>query len=429
VASGSAVWASPGVSFANLAGNLTSALLNIPVSLQPYLDTTTGRLAGATEYLQTTTGLSPTVLYTTAGAILLLGAIPAVAARNGQGNKKPGSIMARYGFSSRWAVSPFSSQDGVPHVTDEDYSYITSADLEDHGVDIPRRHAPPSHINDPFSHSAPSPAYGRQEPEDDVLLIKYQGVTYPEHFPAYSIGDGKLLVSDVRERVKMILDLSDRQARRIKFLYKGRRLKRSDQPVCEYGVKNNSELLMVPGDSSHGTSSESSEEVVVVGRDGGERYETQAGSPRVGRSGKWDDRTPRGSGSQVGLDVPMEDRRRGTSRVRTQSPGSAASAASAPPAAPVGIPGGPIEKLNAISAVFHNKWLPLCLEYMARPPKDPKKRIDEHRRLSETVLQQVLLKLDDVETKTENGARARRKELVVEVQNYLNKLDAAKGGN
>jgi hypothetical protein len=66
---------------------------------------------------------------------------------------------------------------------------------------------------------------------------------------------------------------------------------------------------------------------------------------------------------------------------------------------------------------------------MARPPKDPKKRIDEHHRLSETVLQQVLLKLDDVETKTENGARARRKELVVEVQNYLNKLDAAKGGN
>jgi hypothetical protein len=337
--------------------------------------------------------------------------------------------MARYGFSSRWGVSPFSSQDGVPHVTDEDYSYITSADLEDHGVDIPRRHAPPSHINDPYSHSAPSPAYGRQEPEDDVLLIKYQGVTYPEHFPAYSIGDGKLLVSDVRDRVKMILDLSDRQARRIKFLYKGRRLKRSDLPVCEYGVKNNSELLMVPGDSSHGTSSESSEEVVVVGRDGGERYETQAGSPRVGRSGKWDDRTPRGSGSQVGLDVPADDRRRGTSRVRTQSPGSAASAASAPTAAPVGIPGGPIEKLNAINADFRNKWLPLCLEYVARPPKDPKKRIDEHRRLSETILQQVLLKLDDVQTKPENGARAWRKELVVEVQDYLNKLDAAKNGN
>jgi hypothetical protein len=66
---------------------------------------------------------------------------------------------------------------------------------------------------------------------------------------------------------------------------------------------------------------------------------------------------------------------------------------------------------------------------VARPPKDPKKRIDEHRRLSETILQQVLLKLDDVQTKPENGARAWRKELVVEVQDYLNKLDAAKNGN
>jgi RNA recognition motif-containing protein len=114
-----------------------------------------------------------------------------------------------------------------------------------------------------------------------------------------------------------------------------------------------------------------------------------------------------------------------TSRVRTPSLGSAASAASTPTA---GIPGGPIEKLNAIKAEFRNKWLPLCLEYVARPPKDTKKRIDEHRKLSETVMQQVLLKLDNVETETENGSRAMRKELVLEVQNCLNELDAAKMG-
>jgi hypothetical protein len=109
----------------------------------------------------------------------------------------------------------------------------------------------------------------------------------------------------------------------------------------------------------------------------------------------------------------------------TPSLGSAASAASTPTA---GIPGGPIEKLNAIKAEFRNKWLPLCLEYVARPPKDTKKRIDEHRKLSESVLQHVLLKLDNIETETENGSRAMRKELVVEVQGCLNKLDAAKMG-
>jgi hypothetical protein len=65
---------------------------------------------------------------------------------------------------------------------------------------------------------------------------------------------------------------------------------------------------------------------------------------------------------------------------------------------------------------------------VARPPKDTKKRIDEHRKLSESVLQHVLLKLDNIETETENGSRAMRKELVVEVQGCLNKLDAAKMG-
>ncbi|KAK4041284.1 BAG domain-containing protein [Parachaetomium inaequale] len=355
--------------------------------------------------------------------------------------------MPRYGFSNRWAVSPFSSQDGVPDVTSEDYSYITSADLEDHGIDIPRPYAAPSHIDDPYSHSAPSPTFGRQRPEDDVLLIRHQSVTYEEHFPAYSIGDGKLLVSDLRERVKMILDLSDRQARRVKLYYKGRRLKKADSPVREYGAKNNSEILLVPGESGRGSGSETSEEVVVVEADGRDRYETHGNSPRmdsprmdsprmdsprvdsprVGRSGRWDDRSPRGSGSQVGLGVPVDDnRRRGTSRVRTQSPGSAASAASAPAAAPVGMPGGPIEKLNGIAADFNNNWLPKCLEYIARTPRDSKQRNDEHRKLTESILQQTILKLDAIETSTEEGARARRKALVVEVQNVLSRLDTAK---
>ncbi|KAK4235633.1 BAG domain-containing protein [Achaetomium macrosporum] len=389
-------------------------LNKLPASLQTYLDSTADRLAGATEYLQSTAGISPTLLYGTAGAILLLGVIPAIAARN-RSNTKNSRGMSRYGFSARGAMSPFNSftsQDGVPTVTSEDFSYITSADLEDHGIDIPQSYTSHSHVvdHDHYSHSAPPPAYSRPRPEDDVLLIKHQGVTYPEHFPAYSIGDGILLVSDVRERVKMILDLSDRQAKRVKLYYKGRRLKDLDAPVRKYGVKDNSEVLMVLGDSNQGSSSESGEEVIVVGRDGRERYES---SPRVGNSGRWDDRSPRDSTSQVSLEVPAgSNRRRATSRVRTQSPGSAASASSAPAAVLVGVPGGPIEKLNVIAADFNGKYLPACKEFAARPPRDPKKRADEHRKLSETVLQQVLLKLDAVETAAEEGARAYRKELV-----------------
>ncbi len=435
MASGSGIWAAPGASFANLAGNITSAVRQLPASLQPYLDTTANRLAGATEYLQSTTGLSPTALYTTAGVIVLLGAIPTVASRTRHSNTKSGT-MPRYGFSSnRWPFSAFGSQDRVPDVRDGDFSYITSADLDDGGRAIPRPYPSQSHTHDPYSTSAPSQAYvGLRQPEDDVILIRHGGYTYHEHFPAYSIGDGKLMVSDVRDRVAMILDLPDRQAKRIKLFYKGRRLKKGDLPVRDFGVKDNSELLMVLGESSHSGSSVSSEEASVVSRedrrddrrDERDRYEPQPTSPRVGRSGRWGDQSPRESSSQFGLAVPTDTgRRRGVSRVRTQSPGSAVSAASAPPAAPVGRPGGPIEKLNALATEFNNTWLPLCLEFEADPPRDAKKRGEEHRKLSETIMQKILLKLDEIETTSEEGARARRKALVVEVQNFLNKIDVA----
>ena len=437
MASGPAAWASPGASFSNLAGNITSVVLNLPASLQPYLGTTADRLAGATEYLRSTTGLSPTALYTTAGVILLLGALPAVASRSGQGNNKSG-IMRRYGFSNRWAVSPFGSQEGVPNVTDNDYSYITSADLEDRRQYSPRTYAAPSHISDPYSRPPPSPtAHSRRQPEDDVILIKYEGVTYPEHFPAYSIGDAKLLVSDVRDRVAMILDLTERQAKQVKLLYKGRRLKKADLPLCEYGVKDNSELLLILGEPAQGstTGSEVSEGAVGVGHAeqgaygprGGSPRNSPKNSPRFGRSGRWGDRSPRESGSQTGLDVPSDgNRKRAQSKVRTQSPDSAVSAASSPPpAAPlVGKPGGPIEKLNALASEFNNTWLPRCMEFASRPPRDDKKRVDEHRRLSETILQKILLKLDAIDTSTEEGARALRKQLVVDVQDQLSKIDA-----
>ena len=57
------------------------------------------------------------------------------------------------------------------------------------------------------------------------------------------------------------------------------------------------------------------------------------------------------------------------------------------------------------------------------PPSDSKRREDEHRKISETVMQQVLLKLDEIDTAGDEGARAQRKALVRQVQDVLKGLD------
>lgn len=415
VASGSSsALASSGALIAGHIANFTTSLVQqLPSSVQTGIDT-------ASQYIHSTTGIDPAIFYSSAAAAaLLLGAIPTAYAKSAAKSNKKGNTkkMSRHGWSynqQRGALSPFGSTLGdargeVPPVTEEDYSYITTEDLKKHEMDDRYSRAPPASSRD-YTRSAAGPSLVIDD--DDILLIKNKGVTYPEHFPAYSIGDGKLLVGDVRERVQMIMKLSDRRTRKIKLLYKGRQLKDDDEPVCTYNVKNNSEILVVlpDGNADDDSSSDSSEEVVVVGREDGERSKKSKNKKRKSKKkGRNNSSSPRDSN----LEVPS-----GGAGADGRAPSPAAGAG-----ASTGTPSVAVEKLNAINTHFTTKLLPLCVQYTASPPSDTKKREDEHRKLSETIMQQVLLKLDEVETNGEEEARARRKELVRVVQDVLKGLD------
>lgn len=349
VDSSQAIAASSGA-LQNLTSYLNGTLVNLSTAFQE-----------SNEYISDTLGVPPTLLY---GSVAALVAVPLT--------------MSRYGWSlNREQSSPYGAMaGGVPAVTDEDFSYITSQDLED-----------PSFLG---------VRSGGPTPEDDVLIVKNKGVTYPAHFPAYAIGDGKLRVKDVRDRVGLMMELSERATRRVKLLYKGRQLKEPAAPVREYGVKNKSEIMAVLADGRD-ESSPSDEEMVIVNDNETARPKKKKNKKRGGKSkGDGDSASsPRDSASNIGGPSP--------------TPGA-----------------GAMKRLDELSNEFSTKLQPLCKAYIASPPSDPKKRDEEHRKISETVLQNILLKLDEVDTEGVAEVRAKRKELVTRVQDVLKALDAAK---
>jgi hypothetical protein len=325
--------------------------------------------------------------------------------------------------------SPFGRPGNSPNagvVNDSDFSYITNDDLRRNGA------ASAPEIVD-WDDKNP-------ERETDVLIFKEKRTNYPTHFPAHSIRDGDLMISTVRQAAAKKLGIDDH--RRIRMFYKGRNLKHDERSAREEGLRGDgtgSEILVTIGETPAGGYAPGAEHPPQRAWSEGEDEEDDDdddGDSGANTSGK---KKPRKRGGR-------KSKKKGPSSTNasgTSTPGYVGQAAgseylpipshinaqsrptSAPPAGlpRVATPQTPSAKLDAIASKFHTEFVPLAVQFMNSPPEDKAKREFEYKKLSETILTQVIFKLDGVETEGDQEARLKRKALVKEVQGLLNKLD------
>lgn len=283
------------------------------------------------------------------------------------------AVLSMSGWGSRLydRFSPFGSRPNVPNITEDDYSYIRSTDLEE-----------PQRSYDPVRARSTS-----SQPADDILLLRHKGIIHQLRFPAYSIGDGKLQVRDVRARAAEELGISP--TRPMKLLYKGQALKDDYMPCCEYSLKNQSEILcLLAEDTAESGSDDASDSVATDGK----AKRKRARKPKKKKNT---------------LDPSV-----------TPPSGASASNSRVPSPAP---PKSAMDKLQDISTRFRTEILPACVQYTASPPADPKKKAFEHGKLTEAILTEIM-KLDGVTT-DDPEAREKRKALVKEFQRVMAGLD------
>ena len=328
---------------------------------------------------------------------------------------------SRFWPSGRY--SPFGPAAGhpAPTVTEDDYHYLGPDDI----VDPPRQ-------------SSYFPSLGRNRSRTDtadlspdILVLKHRGTTYPLHFPAYAIADGNLRVGELRRKASKETKTDD--PRRIKLLYKGKQLKDDSRSCKEEGLKQNSELMCVVSealppltrDDDRSSDSADEDEMLQNGLGGGPRIDVDGsirGESRTKRKGHRGGRKKKGGSS--GVSTPT-DRQSGFLAAEGASNNNASTSRSHSPTPPQPKkPQTPSEKLDEISRNFHTQFVPKCVQFTSNPPSDSKARDLEYKKLSESILAQIILKCDAVETDGDEELRARRKELVKETQAMLNSLDA-----
>lgn len=276
----------------------------------------------------------------------------------------------------------------------------------------------------PFTRSPPQGSTKQQQSGDptadlgpprdtDIIRLRNKKHEYAVHFPAYSIAKGELTIGQVREQAAKKIGTAD--PRRIKLLYKGKNLKDDSRTCKQEGLREGAELMCTIAEKLESPSS-SDDEDDEFGYDAttadGETKRRRNRGKKTKRRNKREERegvsgTSTPQPGEPNLGVPNSQQ-----HSRNQSP--------RPPTSPA----TPLDKLNELHQKLQT-FIPDVRTFQTAPPSDPAKKEFEHKRLSETILTQVLLKLDAVETEGDADARTRRKALVQETQKVLADLDVA----
>ena len=331
------------------------------------------------------------------------------------------SWFSRAGGSWGGRFSPFGRPSQSPNsgvVNDSDFSYITNEDLRKNNGTAPE-------IVD-WDDKNP-------ERETDVVVFKEKRTHYPTHFPAHSIRDGDLKIGTIRQAAAKKLGIDD--PRRIRMFHKGRNLKFDERTAREEGLRGDgtgSEILVTVGEAPAGGLAPGADEVAPQWSDneGSDSDDVDSGAntpgkkksrKRGGRKSKKKGPAPTSGSSTPGYSSAAPA---GAEYLPIPSYIGGPRPSSAPPQPkPAATPQTPAAKLDAIASKFHTEFVPLCVQFMSNPPEEKSKRDFEYKKLSETILTQIIFKLDGVETEGDPDARAQRKALVKEVQGMLSKLD------
>ncbi|KAJ6022017.1 zinc finger protein [Penicillium herquei] len=238
--------------------------------------------------------------------------------------------------------------------------------------------------------------------DPDIIAIRHRGAIYPLKYRAYSMHDGDLTVGQLRVDVAKLVGAESPDS--IRLLYKGNLLRHDNQSCKAEGVKHHSEVLCV--DTTRRVDSDDIDD-----------DEPRAPFQSKDKSKVRSSQSPPGE-NEAKLPPALPSRH--TSPTRPPN-------ARTPSAPDLKQLRTPMEQVSALTIYLRRDITPLCEEFRSNPPSDLRKRDLEYRRLSETILGRVMLKVDGIEPNGDPIVRNARKILIKEAQALLNMLDVING--